>query len=363
MSSLVRGPGYYRRSYGEDLRLLDTRLRRVSLAAFAALVLAFPLFGSGQYVDLLNQSMIAVIGALGLSVLTGYAGQLSLGHAGLFCLSGFVTGIVATQWDVPFPLPILTAMAAGAVVGFVLGLPAVRLRGLYLVLATVAFHFIAIYAASHYQSTRTGLLALTGLTLPDPSLGPLEVHSVTDWYYALVVVVALVLVYTVNLLRTRPGRAYVAVRDRDIVAAALGVNVTRYKLSAFVVSSVLAALAGSLLVYYNGAVTAEAYSLNLAIAYLVMVVVGGLGSTAGAVLGALFVTMSLRILTFVLESLGATSSFQTDYLIPLQTLLFGVLVVGFLLFEPHGLIGLWNRARAYVELWPLRHRPLAERRR
>jgi len=363
VSSVSRGAGYFHRTYSQDLQQVNTRIRRVGLAGLIVLVLLLPTLVSGQYVDLAAQSAIAVVGALALNILTGYAGQLSLGHAALLGVGGFATGIAATEVGVPWPLDIAVAMVAGAVVGFVLGLPALRLRGLYLVLATVAAHFIAVYAFSHYQSSRSGIVGLTGMTLDRPAIGTFEFNTPTRWYYLLVAVAAVVALYNVNVLRTRPGRAWIAIRDRDLVASALGIAVVRYKLTAFVLSSSLAALAGSLLVYYNGSVSAESYTLNLAITYLVMVIVGGLGSTAGAIVGAIFVTCSLRLLTFALEALNTSSQFQTDYLIPLQVVLFGVLTVGFLLFEPRGLIGIWNRLRTYVELWPFGRRPLAERRR
>lgn len=363
MSTISRGAGYFHRSYVEDLQQVNTRIRRVGLAGLVLILLLLPTLVSGQYVDLSAQAAIAVIGALALNILTGCAGQLSLGHAALLGVGGFATGIAATEVGVPWPLDIAVAMVAGGVVGLVLGLPALRLRGLYLVLATVAAHFIAVYAFSHYQSSRRGIVGLTGMTLDRPQIGSFVFDTPTRWYYLLVAVAAVVAVYSVNVLRTRPGRAWTAVRDRDLVASALGIDVVRYKLTAFVLSSMLAALAGSLLVYYNGSVSAETFTLNLAITYLVMVIVGGLGSTAGAIIGAIFVTMSLRLLTFALEAVNTSSRFQADYLIPLQVILFGVLTVGFLIFEPRGLIGIWNRVRTYFELWPFTRRPLAERRR
>jgi branched-chain amino acid transport system permease protein len=361
VSSLVRGAGYFSRSYGDDLKLANTRLRRTAVVGFLALLVAFPYLVSAQYVDLTNQAGIAIIGAIGLNILTGYAGQLSLGHAGLLGISGFAAGILASKQGLPFPVVAITTMACGGVIGLILGLPALRLRGLYLVLSTLAFHFLALIAINWYQSSRNQLEAFVGLRMPKLKIGPFKAESLNDWYYFLLVVVILVALISVNLLRTRPGRAWIALRERDLVAESLGISIAAYKLLAFVVSSVLAALAGVLLVYYNGNVGAETYTLDLAVAYLVMVIVGGLGSTAGAILGALFVTMSLRLLTFAFEAVGASSEAQTIYLIPLQTILFGVIMAGFLLFEPRGLIGVWERVRTYFELWPFRYRPLGER--
>ena len=320
-----------------------TPARAVQAVVLLVVVALLPLVLTPEYEDLAVQSMIAIIGAISLNLLTGYTGQISLGHAGLFAASGFITGILSTQAGIPFPLNVIGAMLAGAVVGLVLGLPSLRLRGLYLVLATVAFHFIAVYFVTLYQSQRTGLIAITGMTLDAPELGPFVIDQVLDWYYVLMALVVVVALFAWNVVRTRTGRAWLAVRHGELVASVLGVNVLRTKLSAFVVSSVLAALAGALLVQYTGSVTAETYTFELAVAYLVMIIVGGLGSITGAILGAIIVTMSPEVITSVLSYFDASSSFQTNYLLPLQVVIYGLLLVGFLLFEPTGLVGIGRR--------------------
>lgn len=314
----------------------------------AAALLA-PLVLSAEYVDITGQALIAVVGAVGLNLLTGYTGQLSLGHAGLFAMSGFVAGVLSNSMGVPFPLNILAGMLAGAVVGLILGLPSLRLRGLYLVLATVAFHFIAVYLVTAYQSTRSGFQAISGITLDPPEFGPLVIDTVTKWYYLLLAIAVVVVLFARNLIRTRPGRAWVAVRHGELVASALGVNVLRYKLSAFVVSSVLAALAGGLLVQYAGSVAAETYTFELAVAYLVMIIVGGLGSITGAIIGAFIVTMAPEMITTALTWFNASSTFQTNYLIPLQVVIYGLLLVAFLVFEPSGLVGIGRRVRRALD--------------
>ncbi|MDX6232466.1 MAG: branched-chain amino acid transport system permease protein [Nocardioidaceae bacterium] len=326
----------------------DRFVQRLPIVAALAVALLAPLALTSEYVDITGQALIAVIGAVGLNLLTGYTGQLSLGHAGLFAMSGFVTGVLSYSMGVPFPLNILAGMVAGAAIGLILGLPALRLRGLYLVLATVAFHFIAVYLVTAYQSSRSGFVAISGITLDQPKLGPLVIDSVTKWYYLLLAIAVLVVLFARNLVRTRPGRAWVAVRHGELVASALGVNVLRSKLSAFVVSSVMAALAGGLLVQYAGSVAAESYPFELAVAYLVMIIVGGLGSITGAIIGAFIVTMAPEVITTVLTTLNASSTFQTNYLIPLQVVIYGLLLVAFLLFEPSGLVGIGRRVRRAI---------------
>jgi branched-chain amino acid transport system permease protein len=358
-----RGAGYHSRNISDDLAVADTGIRRFGLVALLVAVVVAGFVLSGHSLGNLNHGLIAVVGALGLHVVTGYAGQLSLGHAALLGVSGFLAGTLVGSYDVPFLVVLLLSAGAGAVIGVVLGLPALRLRGLYLILATVAFHFIAVFFLSEFQSNRSGLDALTGMQLPKPAIGPWQLSTPRDWFYFLSVLAALVTMLVVNLSRTRPGRAWIALRDKDLVAASLGINLLRYKLSAFTVSSALAGLAGGLLAYYNGAVSAESYTLHVAVLYLVMVIAGGLGSTAGAVIGAIFVTVTPPVLALALEQLGLGSATAFRVLIPLELVVFGAIMLAFLLFEPLGLMGLWRRLRLYFELWPLRMKPLAERRR
>ena len=167
--------------------------------------------------------------------------------------------------------------------------------------------------------------------------------------------------FCVNLVRTRSGRAFIAVRDRDIAAAALGINVAKYKILAFVVSSALTCMTGSLLAYFVGSVSAEYFTLTLAITYLAMVVIGGAGSIAGAYLGAIFVTLLPHMITAVFGAVGTSARIAMLYIVPSQIVIFGLAMILFLMFEPKGLIGMWGRVRTYFEFWPLRQSILVER--
>jgi branched-chain amino acid transport system permease protein len=305
--------------------------------------LALPAYAPSQDLDLAILVGIAGVGALGLGMLTGYAGQISIGQAGLLGVGGFVAGVTSTRLGWGFIPAVVLGACAGGVVGLILALPAARLRGLYLVLATLGFHYVAVYGVTEYQSYVNSTAALTGLTLRTPTLLGLKVDSYTKWFYLVAVIVAITYWYCHNVTRTRPGRAWVAMRDRDVVAAALGVNVVRAKVAAFVLSSVLASLSGVLLVYYNGAASAGTYTLTLAISYLVMVVVGGMGSNTGALLGALFVIGVPRLLTSIFDSVGFSAQVQAADLGPAQLFLFGMIMTAFLIFEPGGCVALVRR--------------------
>ena len=258
-------------------------------------------------------------------------------------------------------LVVPTVMVIGAALGAIVGAPALRLRGLYLVVATVGFHYIVAFMINEYQTGGDMLQALTGLQLPNPDLGFVVLNNPRKWYYFLLIMLAGTTAFCVNLVRTRSGRAFIAVRDRDIAAAALGINVAKYKILAFVVSSALTCMTGSLLAYFVGSVSAEYFTLTLAITYLAMVVIGGAGSIAGAYLGAIFVTLLPHMITAVFGAVGASARIAMLYIVPSQIVIFGLAMILFLMFEPKGLIGMWGRVRTYFEFWPLRQSILVER--
>lgn len=354
--------GYYKKSHAAELVLLDTPARRALAMALLLVTLAAPFAATDHVVYIANLMFIAIMGSLALMLLTGFAGQISLGHAAFMCV-GALTSHWLAQQGLPFLVVVPLAMIVGAVLGAVVGAPALRLRGLYLVVATVGFHYIVAFIANEYQTNRPMLEALTGLVLPPVDLGVIVIDNPRKWYYFLLAILLVVTFYCINLVRTRPGRAWIALRDRDITAAALGINVSRYKILAFAVSSALTAMTGALLAYFVGSVSAEYFTLTLAITYLAMVVIGGAGSILGAYLGAIFVTLLPHAITFLFELTSADARAQMQYLVPSQIVVFGAIMVLFLMFEPRGLVGIWQRIRTYFELWPLRQSILAERKR
>lgn len=355
--------GYYKISYGHDMALLDTPYRRLALAALVVLFAAVPAAVTDHVVFVLDLMLIAIMGSLALNLLTGYAGQISLGHSAFLAVGAFTSHYLASK-GLPFVLVVPLAMAVGAVLGVIVGAPALRLRGLYLVLATVGFHYIVAYLINDYQTSGVDMLqALTGLLLPAPEFGVVTLDNPRKWFYFLLLALAVTTVFCVNLVRTRAGRAWIAVRERDITAAALGINVAFYKVLAFVVSSALTCMTGAFLAYFVGSISAEYFTLTLAITYLAMVVIGGAGSIVGSYLGAIFVSMLPHVITWTFEAIGASARVEMLYIVPSQTVIFGLAMILFLMFEPRGLVGIWSRLRAYFELWPLRQSILAERKR
>lgn len=351
---MAHGGGYFKTTYAADLALVDTRLRRAALAALIAALLLLPRFASGFVLDLAAQVALAAVGALALNLLTGLAGQISLGHAGFIAAGAFTTAVlVESRLPSPF-LALPAAAAVGAMLGVVVGIPALRLKGLYLALGTLALHHVVLYACGEFQN-HWG--ANTGVSIPPPRVGPWVLRGTTGWYYALTAIAALVLILAVNLQRSRAGRAWMAIRDREIAAESVGIDVARYKVLAFVWSSALTSLAGALFAYQRAFVSVEAFGFFLAIEYIAMVIIGGLGSALGAVLGAAFVILLPYAIDAAVASLGVSGGAEY-YLFPLKFGAFGLLMAVFLIFEPQGLVGIWRRARNWVFLWPLRYRPL-----
>jgi branched-chain amino acid transport system permease protein len=359
VSRQPRASGHFRTRYDEDLALIGTRLEARSLAVFALALLAFPLVASPFQLDLACQVFLACVGSLSLMLLTGYAGQISLGHAGLIAAGAFTVGILFRETNAPFWITLPAAALVGALLGIIFGLPSLRLRGLYLAVSTLALHFVVIYLGGEYE-TRRGFS--TGIVIDPPSLAGFYISDGRVWYYILLASAALTLLVCLNLLRAKTGRAWRAIRAHETVAEALGIGIAGYKLLAFVISSAITAVAGALFAYYRGFVSVEAFSLFLTVQYLAMVIVGGMGSLLGALLGATFVTIFPYMIEAALLVLPGAQRYA-DLLFAVNYAAFGLVMILFLIFEPLGLVGIWHRVQSYFLLWPFRHRAASGSRR
>jgi branched-chain amino acid transport system permease protein len=313
-----------------DLTPRRQPLARASVTALlVAMLTVVPLLASTYQVYVVTTLLIACIGALGLNVLTGLAGQISIGHGAFIGVGAFASALLVSRANLPFWLSLPAAGCTAALVGLAFGLPSVRIKGLYLAIATLAAQVIIEWVLSRPAIAGGGSVAA-----PRPAL--LEDDRA---YYILVLCVTLLgVVFAANLVRTRIGRALVAVRDRDIAAAVIGVDVPRYKLLAFGVSSFYAGVAGALLGHLGRAVNYEQFQLELSIQYLAMIVIGGLGSIRGSVFGAVFVTLLPIVLREVLSGFdGALPGSSAVALSSIQFLLFGAVIVVFMVLEPRGL--------------------------
>ena len=300
-----------------------------------------------------NFALVAIIGAVALNLLTGYTGLISVGSAGFFAVGAFAGGVFGVQWGWPFPLVVLMAGLLGAAVGAVVGLPSLRVRGLYLLLATLGFQFIAAYLFLRYQVKYFGPF---GISYDDPEILGWLVDTDMRWYVLMITLTVAAILVTKNVLRTREGRAFVAIRDRDIAAASAGVNLSRTKLKAFAFSSFLMSTAGVLYVYYLTNASAEIFSLGLAIDFVAMIIIGGMGSITGAVLGALLWQLLPQVISTIQFELGPDAPVVGDFLqknsAQLQDVILGLIIILILVFKPDGLNGIWVSTKRFFQRWP-----------
>jgi branched-chain amino acid transport system permease protein len=359
VSRRPRASGYFRTAYAQDLALIETRTERTALAVLLIALAAFPFLASAFLLDLANQVFLASVGALALMLLTGYAGQVSLGHAGLLAAGAFTVGILFKELQAPFWVTLPAAALVGALLGVVFGLPSLRLRGLYLAVSTLALHFLVVYLGGEYE-TRRGYS--TGVVIDPPSLAGVAITDARAWYFILLAAAAATLLLCLNLLRSKTGRAWAAIRANETVAQALGIGVAAHKLLAFVASSAITAVAGALFAYYRGFVSVEAFSLFLSIQYVAMIIVGGMGSLLGAILGAVFVTLFPYVIEAGMRSLPSAQRYA-GMLFAVNYAAFGAVMILFLVLEPLGLVGIWRRVQSYFLLWPFKHRQAAGPRR
>jgi branched-chain amino acid transport system permease protein len=236
------------------------------------------------------------------------------------------------------------------------GLPSLRLRGLYLAVSTLALHFLVIHAGQEYE-TRRGYS--TGVVIDPPSIAGWTLQDPRAWYFVLLAASFASVLFSLNLLRSKTGRAWRAIHGREAVAAALGINVHWAKLSAFVVSCTLTSIAGCLFAYYRGFVSAEAFSLFLTIQYVATVIVGGIGSILGALLGTVFVVLFPYAIEALMNALGLAERLS-PVIFAVNYAAFGLAMILFLVLEPQGLVGIWRRLQAWFLLWPFKQKPVGK---
>jgi len=341
--------GNYKESYGADEAILRTPATRAWMGAAAVAALLFPLVAGDYPLYLANLVAVLAIGALGLNILVGFTGQISLGHAAFMGIGAYATAILASRLHLPFWIAIPGGGALACAAGVLVGVPSLRIKGLYLAIATLAAQVILEWVFNNWTSMTGGIRGLN--VAPASVLGfPLDTDA--RIYYLLLAVAVVHFLLATNLRRSRWGRAFVAVRDRDVAAEIVGVPLFRTKILAFMVSSYYAGIAGGLWVYFTKVVTPENFPLSLSIQFLAIVIVGGLGSIKGTVYGTVFMTLVPEVLK---GATGLARAFWPDaqsYLFPLRDVVFGLLIVVFLIFEPHGLAEVWNRVKRFFALWP-----------
>ncbi len=354
---LSRKTAVYKTSYAADLALQRVFLSRLAFwLAISALVL-LPLAASRYWLNIANLVLISVVATVGLNILVGYAGSISVGHAAFALVGAFTVAIVSSRWDVPMLIGLPLAGIVAALVGAFFGIPSLRVKGLYLAIATLAAQFILEWFVQH-APWLTGLAGRQQtIYLPDPAitlpgLPAIPIATEAERYYLFLGLALASMFFGENLFRTRIGRALIAMRDHDVAAQTMGIAIFRYKLLAFTISAFYAGVAGAMLAYHLGAVTHEPFTIGLSIQWLAMIIVGGLGSIPGAILGSIFLTMLPIGLREFVDILRPSLPFLADRYANIRDMLFGVVVLAFLILEPEGLYKLWRNIRNYFDRWP-----------
>jgi branched-chain amino acid transport system permease protein len=341
------GTGTFCEDYGRDMAIFHSRLQRVSVVSFIILLFACPLFSSDRVLTILTMMGIAVISVHGLNILTGYCGQISIGHAGFMAVGGYTSAILCAKLGVPFWVALPCAGLAAGLAGLIFGLPSLKIKGFYLIMATIAAHFIIIWTILQLYSITGGA---DGLSLPRASIGSLSLSSKTNYFYMVMAFTCLATLVAKNIVRTRAGRAFIAIRDNDLAAEVMGVSLWSYKLQAFFIGCVYAGVAGSLLIHYYSFASTDQFPFMDSVWYLGMLIVGGMGSTAGAVFGAVALKLLDELVTIAGPALSAVVAPQAAASLALIS--HGLVIIIFLIFEPRGLHHRWEMIKAYFRLWP-----------
>ncbi|MDH3735273.1 MAG: branched-chain amino acid ABC transporter permease [Gemmatimonadota bacterium] len=345
--------GVFHTTYRSDMALRRTPVERGRMGLFILLLLVFPFLASPYWLNLANQIAIATIGAIGLNILVGYTGQVSLGQGAFMAVGAYGTGLLTLRFGLPWGVSIVGGCLMTAAIGTFFGLPSLRLKGLYLAIATLAAQEIIEWVVTHWTALTGGTEALV---LPAPQMFGLRLNSDFNFYWVATGLALLTALFTANLFRSRIGRSFVAVRDQDIAASVIGVNIFRTKLLAFATSSFFVGLAGGLIAYYRNIVTWERFTLETSIFYLAMIIVGGLGTIRGSFFGAALITLLPAAITNLGRALQESAPGVAVQLPNIQQAAFGLVIILFLIFEPEGLSKLWGNVKDYFHVWPFAYK-------
>jgi branched-chain amino acid transport system permease protein len=319
-----------------------------------ALTFVGSLFGIGAneyHYFIMNLILINLIAAIGLQLLVGFTGLLSLGHAAFLGVGAYTSALLIVNFGLPFILTILIAGLVASFFGIIVGIPSLRIKGFYLMVATLAFQFVIDYIIIHWESLTRGI---RGIELPTPGLFGISLETNKAYFLFLFVLAVFFMWGAKNITRSKIGRALIAIRDNDVSAEIIGISIFRYKLLSFSVSAFYAGVAGALFAGQLRTAIPEDYTFLHSILFLAMVLVGGLGRMVGTVFGVIFITLVPVLLDLLVSFIANVYDPNfTVYLGPMKELVFGGLIILFIILEPDGLVGVWIRIRDYFRIWPL----------
>lgn len=337
-------------SYIRDESIFKTRTITICVTILACGAALIGLAANPYMLHLLVSIGIAIIGAVGLNFITGFTGMISLGHGAFIGVGAYSMAILTDRLGIPFifALPLSALIAAG--IGMFFGLPSMRIKGLYLLMATLAAQVIINFLMIHCQSLTMGI---NGYAVKPAAILGFTFDTERKYFYLTYAITIICIFLAKNIVRSRHGRAFVAIRDQDIAADVIGVNLFKYKTLAFAVGSFYAGLAGALWAPYLTLISPETFPLDLSISYLAMILVGGLGHIMGAIYGAIFITILPEFLKIAMEDYLVGFIPDAIRIVPhIKNILFGLIIIIFLIFEPRGLAEIHQRIKKYFKLWP-----------
>ena len=332
--------------YMDDIQIFKETSKLIWFFFFIALLLSFPLFTGDYMVYMLSLTAIYVIVALGLNLLSGYTGQISLGHAAFMAIGAYSSSYLTAKLGLPFFLVLPASGVITAMAGIILGIAALRLSGFYLAISTMAFAFIVDEIILNWEAVTNGA---NGIKLPPPSIGPLTLNTEMQVYYLILIICLVMLWGAKNITRSSLGRAFVAIRDCETAAEIMGVNLFSYKTIAFGISAFYAGIAGSLFAHLLKYISPSNFTLMDSIGFIIMILVGGVGTIPGSVLGAIF-------FTFLPEGIRFLKDFFPFFVVEtgLQGLVYGLILLLFIIVEPTGLYGRWLIIKRYWDNFPMK---------
>ncbi|MCC5859106.1 MAG: branched-chain amino acid ABC transporter permease [Ectothiorhodospiraceae bacterium] len=343
--------GSPKETYIADEALFRTRTQWMWFGILLAMLAIYPFVANMYWIFLLCLISINIISTTGLNILTGYTGQVSLGQAAFMGVGAYTVAWLDNNTGSPFFINLLAGAGMATAIGLIAGLPSLRVKGLYLAIATIGASFILQFIFINWESVTRGT---RGINIDPPRVLGTELDNPDTFYWLVVPIMVVMVILAANLFRTRIGRAFIAIRDRDISASVLGINLPFYKLMSFGIASFYAGMAGGLYAYFFGAINPESFPLLMSIFFLAAIIVGGMGTILGSILGAIFMTLTPEVLRYGVDFASPFIDNPSQILSPLRTAVFGAVIVGFLLFEPHGLAEIWRRIRRFFHLWPFR---------
>ena len=350
--------GNIKATYAVDEQILNNGYKKSFVWISIVLAALLPFIANDYVILVTCQVGIMTVAVVGVNVLTGYTGLLSLGHGGFVAIGAYSVTLLhnaATSFSIPvgiqpfFTIP--SAVALTAITGVIVGLPSLRVKGVYLAVATLSANFIIIFLIElNFLAPWTG--GKTGLTTVDPSFFGWILDTQREVYFLIISIAFATILMVQNIFRTRVGRAFIAIRESDYSAEILGISLLRYKLSSFSISAACCGLSGALMAYFYARILPDQFELLLSLQLVAALIIGGMGRTMGPVFGVMVIVLSPELLKIVMTMVAGDSITATQFRAPLQEIIFGLLIIGFIMLEPLGINQISDRVFRSLNRWP-----------